>query len=193
MSLFGQLFGQNEADRASIAAANRPPVPPSATEAAQAINRWEQDYLRSAGALDLTRGDDIETGLPGGQRAASGGGTGPAKPGPTLAELARSVSDANVYYSQRAQPPRPLPTAPEASPWVDTDASGLLRTRYGDPTQPPGAQELLPSSPAQVSGGETERSATTRRILELLDIGRHFSNVSAYYHVLQPNTICFAL
>ena len=147
------LFGLPEADRGGKSTPSSPPVP-AATDAA--ANRWEKAYLRSAGALDLTLTDDVEPGRPrNGETATSSGGGAEAaayyrqrsspddrpssygaaaaqRPGPTLAELARSVSDANVYYAQRQQPPRPLPTAPEASPWVDTDGGALLGTRYGD-------------------------------------------------------------
>ena len=174
------LFGLPEADRGSKPAPNPPPLP-AATDAESAVNRWEQDYLRSAGALDLAWDDDIETGHPrNGQRAVSGGGVeaaayyrqhssadrppsngAPLKPGPTLAELARSVSDASIYYAQR-QPPRPLPTAPEASPWVDTDGAALLSMRCGDgaPTQaPPGD---LPSTSGTFSVRGTRQSYSVR-------------------------------
>ncbi len=160
------LFGLPEADRGSKATPSSPPVP-AATDAA--ANRWEQAYLRSAGALDLTQIDDVETGRPRTSQTAtsSGGGAEAAayyrqrsspddrpssygaaaaqRPGPTLAELARSVSDASVYYAQRQQPPRPLPTAPEASPWVDTDGGALLSTRYGGGAQTPQPTEDLTS------------------------------------------------
>ncbi len=149
------LFGLTEADRGGKPTPGSPPVP-AATDAAQAVNRWEQAYLRSAGALDLTHEDNVEAGRPRNSQTATGNGGGAEaaayyrqrsspddrpssygaaaaqRPGPTLAELGRSVSDASVYYAQRQQqPPRPLPTAPEASPWVDTDGGALLSTRYG--------------------------------------------------------------
>jgi hypothetical protein len=136
------LFGQSDQGGA---AAGRSPGPPAPVESGQPLNRWEQDYLRAAGGGDFLR-DDVETGFSGGEgpsattsaaayhRQTSSPDRAPGSPargGPTLAELARSVSDANVYYSQRP-PSRPLPTAPETSPWVDSDAGGAMRLRQSD-------------------------------------------------------------
>ena len=147
------LFGQADAHPGARLAAGRPQEQPALLESTQPLNRWEQDYLRAAGPTDFS-GDDIETGhsARGGPDAAPDAAASAAAyhrqrsspdwaPGSTatggqsLAELARSVSDANVYYSQRP-PSRPLPMAPETSPWVDSDAGGAMRLRQGDGADP---------------------------------------------------------
>ena len=154
------LFGQ--ADQGGGAGASRSPMPPAPVELTQPINRWEQDYLRAAGGGDFLR-DDVETGFSGGGGASATTSAAPyyrqtSSPdrvpgssarsgGPSLAELARSVSDANVYYSQRP-PSRPLPTAPETSPWVDADAGRamLLRQNYGADLQGDRSSQLSPQT-----------------------------------------------